>query len=108
MEQYPNLTARVAESERRTEFAETVSFPADFTHDGVTEPELRLAFAAVMDTENWKYPISAVFAELTDAERYLISQAVGFYAGCMAETWTDKATGQAEVWASGYYEAIGS
>lgn len=108
MEQYPNLTARVAESERRTRFAEVTSFPADFTHDGVTEAELRLAFAAVMDTENWKYPIGATFAELTSAERYLISQAVGFYAGCMAEVWTDPTTGHAEVWAAGYYEAVGS
>jgi hypothetical protein len=108
MDQYPNLTARVAESERRTKFASVRAFGEDFTEYGRTEAELRLAFAAVMDAENWKYPIGAAFDALTRDEALLVGDAVGFYAGCMAETWTDPENGHAEVWASGYYEAVGS
>lgn len=113
---YPNLHAAVAPSffgsMRRFRFASTAAFPDGFIHQGYTEPELRLAFAAVMCEDNWKDPMCRQFDRLNDAERALVTASTIFYAGTVPEFIEVPVEGAANpfmrVVGSGYYAEIGS
>lgn len=114
-DRYPNLHAAVAPSfngsMRRWEFAAITSFDEGFEHFGRTEAELRLAFAAVMDETNWKYPMERAFDRLRPEEVALVSDAAIFYAGCVPEVIPNRehpSEHAVVVVAEGYYSAIGS
>lgn len=105
---YPNLNAIVDATPGLREWVNNNHHPlGGKVFRGRYEAELRLAFAAVKNPENWKMPVDVVLPQaLTQAERALVIDAVGYYAGGMADAHLIQ--GGTRVTFPGYYEIIGA
>jgi hypothetical protein len=94
------MRAEESETQRRWE-ATTVA-----TLAGDTIADLRIRFSRVENPTNWKLPVDKIFAEISEEERRITSEAITHFAGCVA-TWTQVGAGW-RVTAVGYYAAIGA
>lgn len=83
------------------------NFPDDFRFQGYTERQLRDAFEAVADPENWKMPISA---RIKRADIAVTAAAIVFYAGSNTDVFADPQGDAAYcvVAAAGYYVSVGA
>lgn len=75
-------------------------------HRGYTRVELKAAFDAVCNKENWKLPICSI---IKSSDRDLVEAAIEFFAGCTPSFSKSKRKGDfLVVEAQGYYLAVGA
>ena len=78
----------------------------DENKNPVCRDELSKWFGFVQNRSNWKMPIRHIAPNVTEHERYMISMAIEFFTGSVAE-WS-QIKGEWMVEAEGYYAACGA
>jgi hypothetical protein len=78
------------------------------TTNGLSIADLRKRMDAVQDPANWKNPISKFVGAVDPVERRNISDAIKFFAGCVAEWESSNGGRNWTVKAAGYYAAVGA
>jgi hypothetical protein len=102
-----NLNTKRAEPPRETYDEHHARWMATVVHRGFTNQQLSDAFDIVKHHQHWKFPIDKVIDTQDVDELYLISSAIGYYAGGQA-TFDTTVPGKTRVRAPGYYALIGA
>lgn len=86
------------------EEAKRLAFEASTFHEGFLIRDLRAAFDAVANRENWKMPIGAA---IKAEDREVTAKGIEFFTGSKA-TFESLPNGKLLVSAEGYYRAVGA